>query len=173
MIDTRRFKAITCIRSHSLWKIYRLKTHSHETKSPAPIPSSHESVQSSFYFKRIYLSLRMHLVESIESSTTHTDKTDLITFSLPSIIVTKLYKTWKTAKKNMRMCNSCNPSVDISGSCPCRENPVSLCFNSYYDQKHIIKFLPKWPNKWLGRLIQTRKQEKSPYSSNLKCDSKM
>lgn len=51
-----------------------------------------------------------------------------ITFSLPSIIVTKLYKTWKTAKKNMRMCNSCNPSVDISGSCPWREETISYSF---------------------------------------------
>lgn len=28
-----------------------------------------------------------------------------VTFSLPSIIVVKLYNTWKTAKKKMRMCN--------------------------------------------------------------------
>lgn len=40
------------------------------------------------------------------------------TFSLPRSIVTALYRTWRTAKKNMRMCIWCNPLADIRGSLP-------------------------------------------------------
>lgn len=41
------------------------------------------------------------------------------TFSFPRAIVMALYITWRTAKKNMRMCSWCSPSLLISGTFPC------------------------------------------------------
>lgn len=67
----------------------------------------------------------LRIVESLESGL-HCEISDsFITFNLPSVMVTALYRTWNTARKKMKMCNWCNALTETIDTYPYNKTTIS------------------------------------------------
>lgn len=82
----------------------------------------------------------------------------LPTFNLPSAIVNALYNTWKTAKKNMKMCNWCNAFVETSGTFPCQLECISN-----HKNKNELRQLILYQIKQMASKVESLSAETWPY----------
>lgn len=63
----------------------------------------------------LLLCLRCEIVQTVKSL-----EICKLTFALARDMITALFITWNTAKKNMNMCRWCIPFAEINGIFPCK-----------------------------------------------------